>query len=605
MHNKIKKLDMKTINKIAAGEVVERPSSVVKELIENSIDAGAQNLIIEIRDGGKTYIRITDDGTGIKEDEVEMAFQSHSTSKITNIKDLQNLRSFGFRGEALSSIASISKVETLTKTKNNIKGVQLLIEGGKIAEKNYIGCPIGTTIIVRDIFYNIPVRRKFLKSNNTESNHISDIVYKESLSNYNISFNYIKDDKIVLKTPGNGNIYDTIYAILGKEILDNLLKIELQNDLFSIKGLISKPEYTRGNRNHQYLYVNNRYIKNINISKSIEKCYKTLIPTNKYPAFILFINVNPSDIDVNIHPSKLEIKFHDISLITNSLEKIVTDKLNNTYLVPNIELNKENNNLNNNTDICFIDKTYEAETTKHDNPNEIINDKIEIYDTSNNEYYNSTRKIVKKDKSFQINDNKNCSIKDILLRLKILGVLFETYILAEDDMDNNFYIIDQHAAHERILFENFKKEYDNENISIQQLLVPDIIELTNIELNTVKNNIDVFNKLGFKIEEFGSNAIAIRGVPLVFGKPDNKKLFFDILDNIKSVENNYEIKIEKIMKIACSHAIKSGDMMHEIEINSLLKHLSNVENPFTCPHGRPIMIKISKYEIEKKFKRIQ
>lgn len=611
--NRIKVLDEVTINKIAAGEIIERPASVVKELVENSIDAEAENIIIEIKDAGKSYIRVTDDGKGISNDEVDLAFKKHSTSKIESIEDLNHTISLGFRGEALASISSVSKMEGLTKAEGDLKGTQIFLEEGQIIEKNIIGCPKGTTMIVKDLFYNVPVRKKFLKSNITETRHISDLVYKLALGNPNISFKYIKDNKVIINTPGDNNLISNIYLLLGKEFVDNLKEIRYRNDKFNIYGYISNNIFYRGSRNHQYVYINNRYVKSNNISKIIEDKYKSLIPINKFPIFILFIEVDPILIDVNIHPTKQEVKFEEQHLLDIALEKAINSTLHSLYSVPEVELpNKEksetiyedisfldipkdNNNLN-------IDKVAENKLTDE---SKFKKDLTELKDPIEN--YNNNG-IINKSLVEKENIVNNNSIEDKfppLKSLKIIGVAFKTYIITEDSANNVLYLIDQHASHERILYEKYKEEYKNEEVVVQKLLAPEVINLTNQEFNIFKENIEFFNRLGFEIEEFGINSVALRGVPILFGKPNFKEIFFDILDNFqKDIKSNYEMRLEKIIKIACSNAVKSGDNISELEIYSLFEQLEKVENPFTCPHGRPTIIKITKQELEKQFKRI-
>lgn len=611
--NRIKVLDEVTINKIAAGEIIERPASVVKELVENSIDAEAENIIIEIKDAGKSYIRVTDDGKGISNDEVDLAFKKHSTSKIESIEDLNHTISLGFRGEALASISSVSKMEGLTKAEGDLKGTQIFLEEGQIIEKNIIGCPKGTTMIVKDLFYNVPVRKKFLKSNITETRHISDLVYKLALGNPNISFKYIKDNKVIINTPGDNNLISNIYLLLGKEFVDNLKEIRYRNDKFNIYGYISNNIFYRGSRNHQYVYINNRYVKSNNISKIIEDKYKSLIPINKFPIFILFIEVDPILIDVNIHPTKQEVKFEEQHLLDIALEKAINSTLHSLYSVPEVELpNKEksetiyedisfldipkdNNNLN-------IDKVAENKLTDE---SKFKKDLTELKDPIEN--YNNNG-IINKSLVEKENIVNNNSIEDKfppLKSLKIIGVAFKTYIITEDSANNVLYLIDQHASHERILYEKYKEEYKNEEVVVQKLLAPEVINLTNQEFNIFKENIEFFNRLGFEIEKFGINSVALRGVPILFGKPNFKEIFFDILDNFqKDIKSNYEMRLEKIIKIACSNAVKSGDNISELEIYSLFEQLEKVENPFTCPHGRPTIIKITKQELEKQFKRI-
>ena len=602
---RIKILDEKTIQKIAAGEIIERPSSVVKELIENSLDANASNITIEIRQGGKSYIRITDDGDGILEEDLSIAFKRHSTSKLTNADDLYRIMSFGFRGEALASISTVSKVEVLTKTNKDKFGVQAFVEEGKIIDKKPVGCPKGTTMIVRDLFYNVPVREKFLKSDISEANHINDIVYKLALGNPGVSFKYIRDNKIIFQTSNNNDILTNIYTLLGEDFSKNLLEINYEDIDFRIYGYISNNTFYRSNRKHQYIYVNNRYVDNNHISNLIECKYKSIIPINRFPVFIIFIDVDPSFIDVNIHPNKQQIKFINQNKLDSKLEYIINSQLNKNLSIPKKEFHEKKQNDNTN-EIPRLYREILLEEDKLEKDKEVINldkkNKIaesEIdYNNINKVYKENT--ITAKEKEEDLNDLKN-----VLNRLRPIGIIFSTYILAEDPLYDKLLIIDQHAAHERIIFERYKNEYEKEMVAIQHLITPQILELTNTELEIVKKNINLFNRLGFIVEEFGTNSVIIRGVPILFGKPQTKKLFLELVDTISNdIKSTYEFKLDKIIKIACTEAIKSGDRIVNIEVDSLLQQLGNTSNPYTCPHGRPTIIQITKKDLEKEFKRI-
>lgn len=602
--NRIKELDEITIQKIAAGEIIERPSSIIKELVENSLDANSSNIVIEINNGGKSYIRVTDDGDGILEEDLDIAFKRHSTSKLSNVDDLYRVMSFGFRGEALASISTVSKVQVLTKTDDDLLGIQAFVEEGEVIKKRPVGCPKGTTMIVKDIFYNIPVRKKFLKSHIIEANHISDIVYKLALGNSDISFKYIKDNKVILKTSKDNDLISNIYTLLGKDFSDNLLRIDYEGSNFSISGYISNNTFYRGNRSHQYLYVNNRYIKNDHISRLIENKYKSIIPINKFPVFILFINVDPSLIDVNIHPTKQQIKFINQQLIDKELDYAIDRTLKNALSIPEVLFSKEKKK----EQIEELPLLFEKSFVENEN---IVRPDTTFYDI--NEHKSSINKVIEEklkyddkptDEEFS-NEKADDILRDILQRIRPIGILFSTYILAEDSELNKLLIIDQHAAHERIMYEKYKEEYENEKVITQNLLTPEVIELTNTEVAIVMDNIELLRKLGFIVEEFGTNSVIIRGVPILFGKPEVKKLFLELIDTIKlDIKSSYEVKLDKIIKIACTKAIKSGDKIVDIEIKSLFEQLSKTKNPYTCPHGRPTIIEVSKEELEKEFKRI-
>lgn len=621
---KIKLLDNKTIEKIAAGEVIERPSSIVKELLENSLDAGAKNIAIEIKDGGKSYIRITDDGIGIDEADLDLAFKRHSTSKISSLDDLYKVRSLGFRGEALASISHVSKMEVMTKTVDAIGGIHALVEEGEIVSKETVGTPKGTTMIVKDLFYNLPVRKKFLKSNLVEGNQITDIIYKIALGNLNVSIKFIKDNKIILKTSRNSNMKDHIYSILGKDLSKNIIKIEGETNNFKVEGYISNNKIYRGNRSHQYIYVNNRYIMNNSITNIIEKNYKSIIPLNKFPVFILFIDIDPGIIDVNIHPTKQEVNFVNQFELIDKIDQLLNKSLHESISIPEINfrdnktnskkediplLYNENNDFRNNDfkkEVIIKDLRYENNLKPEDKPHKTLNF-IESY----NEQFLVNEKNIDEDieidieKDYLVNEEEKVDTSNILSNIKPIGVVFNTYILGEDKLNEKIYFIDQHAAHERVMYEKYLREFNNENIVSQQLLAPEIVNLTNLEMNKFLINEKVFKDLGFDVSEFGKNSVAIRSVPLVFGKPDIKSLFYDILDNIDNkILSSYDTKIEKIMKMSCTNAIKSGDKMSEIEILSLFHQLKNTENPNSCPHGRPTILEMSKKDIEKAFLRI-
>lgn len=630
----IKILDEKTIEKIAAGEVIERPASIVKELIENSLDANAKNIIVEIRDGGKSYIRVTDDGSGINEEDLELAFKRHSTSKITSLEDLYSITSLGFRGEALSSVSHVSKVEIMTKTDRSLSGINASIEEGSVLSKEIVGTPKGTTMIVRDLFYNLPVRKNFLKSSLVESNQIVDIVYKIALGNIDVSFKLIRDNKVVLKTSRNNKPLDHIYSILGREFKDNMVNISLENEDITINGYISNNKLYRSNRSHQYIYVNGRYIDNKSITDIIEKNYRSIIPLNRFPAFIIFIDIDPKVIDINIHPTKQEIKFVNEDSVLEDLSNVIRESLTRSITIPHINFNKKKrekkDDIPNLFDTILNDKSLEDKFSEDSEDIDDIDiekdivvkdftDKeidylyrepspktdmyIDKYDNFIVEEELNTREFLDAENESQSLDQNNTS--NILSHLKPLGVVFKTYIISEDQLNQKIYFIDQHAAHERVMYEKYLNEFKNESIYSQQLLSAEIIELTDLEMNKFIENIDMFNSLGFDVGEFGKNNIAIRAVPLVFGQPNIKRLFYDILDNMENdINSSYDIKIDKIMKLACTNAIKSGDTMSDIEIMSLFDALKKTDEPTSCPHGRPTILEMSKKEIEKGFLRI-
>lgn len=638
----IKLLDKKTVEKIAAGEVIERPASIVKELIENSLDAKSKNIIVEIKDGGKTYIRITDDGIGIDSNDIDLAFKRHSTSKITSLEDLYSITSLGFRGEALSSVSHVAKIEIMTKTEGSLSGINALIEEGSVISKEIIGTPRGTTMIVRDLFYNLPVRKKFLKSNLSESNQITDIVYKIALGNSNTSFKLIKDNKVILNTSRKNKPLEHIYSILGKEFRENLVNINLENENLAINGYISNNKLYRSNRSHQYIYVNGRYISNKSITDTIEQNYKSIIPLNRFPVFILFINIDPKVIDINIHPTKQEIKFVDEEIILETLSNIVEVSLKSTITIPSINFHKKKTEKDDlvptlfdtpsnerrvediEKDILIKDFTSREANKNYINSVNILDRKnkeskdflVEENNRRKNNGFKNTENLKKQDHSltnyetiseasYHIPENNISNTSNILANLKPLGIIFKTYILSEDRLNQKLYFIDQHAAHERVMYEKYLDEFKNESINSQQLIAPEIIELTNLEMNNFLKNIDVFKALGFDLDEFGKNNIAIRAVPLVFGNPNIKNLFYEILDNMENnISSSYDMHVDKIMKLACTKAIKAGDSISDIEVMSLFEALKNTKDPTSCPHGRPTILEMSKKDIEKGFLRI-
>lgn len=608
----IQLLDNITIQKIAAGEVIERPASIIKELVENSLDANSKNIVVEINNGGKTYIRVTDDGDGIEEEDIPLAFQRHTTSKLRKIDDLYSILTLGFRGEALASISAVSRVEVLTKTKNSQAGIHALIEEGEIKSIDLVGSPKGTTMIIKDLFYNLPVRKKFLKSDLAEGNSISNMFYKLALGNYNSSFKLIRDNKIVLKTSGNGDIKENIYSILGKDITKGLIALESDFEGLSIKGYISNNSLYRSNRSHQYLYINGRYIVNYGIISAIEHHYKSLIPLNRYPVFILYVDMDPGKIDVNIHPTKQEVKFTNKDDITGIISNVIKDALVPKINIPTFQVKEEKKKKEELPNLFQMSKDKEASILVRDYSNidlgdDIVENKL-ISEESQTDLFLDIEDIYNGYKVNNTNDiiPENVEIKKRNLPEIIpIGILFDTYILGEDRINEKLYFIDQHAAHERIMYERYRQEFEKEAINIQQLLAPEIIELTNAECSYLTENLDYFEKMGFELEKFGPSSYAIRGVPFLFGKPNVKNLFLDLLDNLdKDIKNSFETRLDKLMKLACTSAIKAGDKISSIEIQGLLKDLAKCENPYSCPHGRPTIMEMTKRDIEKQFLRI-
>ena len=608
MNNRINRLDELTANKIAAGEVVDRPVSVVKELIENSIDAHSKNIIVEIRDGGKSYIRVSDDGCGIVSHDVEIAFERHATSKIQVLEDLNTIRSLGFRGEALASIASVSKIEMITCHESSSIGTHLRVANGNLFEKKEVGCPIGTTLIITDLFYNTPARLKFMKSKQVESAAIGDMVNKLALSHPNISFRFINNGSVIFSTPGSGEMVNGIVNIFGKDIAQNLQYFKGTYDIFSCDGYISKPLLTRGNRQQQIFFVNRRYVKSKVLNDALDEAYNMLVLSNRYPICFINLNIDPEYLDVNIHPTKTEIRIKDEEIIKNNLVIAIKDNLLNKGNIPGVfsdtskvktkyineitssglEINPKQKTNDYDQNINDYKQIVMEEHVKYFRNNNLTNE--EMTDPIKDTYVHTTTDDLK--------DEEESSIFD----MKLLGQAFQTYIIGQDN--NSIYLIDQHAAHERILFEELLCSYRNASVLSQNLITPMVIELSYSEFENTKIQINLFRKLGFDVEEFGINSFIIRAVPMVFGKPDGEQLFMKIVDAISSSKSNsYEMRIEKVILQACKAAIKAKDKLDEVEMRELTNRLSKLENPYTCPHGRPIIVSLTKNELERRFRR--
>ena len=667
-------LDDLTINKIAAGEVVERPSSVTKELIENSIDASSTQIVIDIVDGGKKQIRITDNGEGIPSSEVDKSFLRHATSKIKKIDDLYDLYSLGFRGEALASIASVSRLEMITKTKDEPLGIKVVLEGGKEVLKEPVGTKNGTTIIIKDLFFNTPVRQKFLKSTHAETINISDLINKLAIGNTNVQFKYINNGKLMLNTPGDNKLISVIRSIYGKEIVENLIEINEEGSFCNINGYIGNNNIYRSNKNLQHIYINNRYVRSKIILDAINEAYKSIIPINKHGVCFLNIDINPAKIDVNIHPTKMEIKFENDKDLYIEIRDLLKKKLLNTALIGKYEnyddkfkvnesketylqekeaylqtfnnLNKENEedkNLNKATPkndfselnsfmslseaLSKNNKVEENKANKEKVKDNTITSnniekeiKLQSIENKKNEFFidgvvdvsksfsfdelNSLNE--KNDKKAELNQISEENIKSenrfSITDFRVVGSILNTYIVLEKN--EAMYLLDQHAAHEKVLYEEYMKKFKNHKIDMQMLLDPIVMEFSNVDMMKIENNMDLFLNFGFEIELFGNNHIMVRGVPTIFGTPESEKFILQIIDNMEDLSSSYDLKGDKFASMACRAAIKANDKIHIIEMKKLLLQMEKCENPFTCPHGRPTIVEISKKEIEKMFKRI-
>ena len=725
-------LDELTINKIAAGEVIERPASVVKEMVENSIDAGATNIIVEIKNGGISYIRVSDNGKGIAQDDLEIAFERHATSKIRSADDLDTVKSMGFRGEALASIAAVANVELVSKTKEQAIGYRVVVEAGNVLEKEEMGTRTGTTITVRNLFFNTPVRYKFLKKDYTETGYIEDVITRIALVNPHIAIKLINTGKTVIQTNGSGELKDVIYSIYGKDIANGIMEVDYTYEDIRISGVIGKPEIARSNRSNQLFFVNKRYIKDKTLTAATEQAYKGLIPIGKFGFVILNLEINPAKVDVNVHPAKLEVRFQEENKIFQAIYHAIKDILLKSDLVKDTEkeieesenrinrsaasfeerlrnlreAKKENNqgglfgfrkqqekqneeyteeeskiktnNINedftpgkpiNTSDILETlklmkekietetqevkkvedvtentndnetsieennvkntnEESKEAETDKENSDNYDVQDipqtstlkeETAEYDTKLSsdfdEMYTKTfgrmpisEKQEEKNNAIDIiKDNVSIFENDEKLKkpiYKFIGIIFKTYIILE--IENEMYILDQHAAHERIMYEKVKKNYySNEEKDSQLLLLPDVITLTHKEMDIAKENMSIFEKAGFSLEEFGENTIKLTGVPDVCIDLDTKELFLETLDEINTVARTAKQEKEEkfIATVACKSAVKANMALTREEVEQLMEQLLSLPNPFTCPHGRPTVIKMTKYDIERKFAR--
>ena len=703
MKNRINLLDEITINKIAAGEVVERPASIVKELVENSIDAGADRIIIEVENGGKSLIKITDNGCGIPSSEVKKCFLRHATSKIDKIDDLFNLFTLGFRGEALASICAVSKLEMTTKFEDEAVGTKITLVGGNVESKEAVGANTGTSIVIKDLFFNTPARKKFLKTDHAELMNITDIVNKLAIGYPNVKFRYLNAGKLMVNTPGDGKLLSAVRSIYSRETAENLIEINYDCSLFKIDGYIGNNNIYRSNRNLQHVYINGRFVKSKILYDAIANAYKSIIPINKHAICFINLHLDPDKVDVNIHPGKIEVKFEKENEIKLEIMEYLRAKLLKESLIGKYEtfdrvpkdravkqefvakqgfddntlkMNDFGNtnpyinstssgldtkeikpiDLSDEVDVnSFIKlddfeekkKNLEGKHKKEVKPKSEVKSKANESDNSSLKNSNATNKNYSHGFS-RYNDNKDIdnkinyygnakNLEEInkisetesqmaftadgaildsekrdeiekkeagfsLKYYKVIGVIFDTYIVLQKG--ESMYLMDQHAAHERVLFERYMNAFHKREVHMQMLLDPIVLELSSVDMLRVEKNINVFKNFGFEVEIFGMNNILIRGVPNLFGTPQSEKFILELIDNIDKISNNYDLKDDRFAVMACKSAIKANDRIQNIEIESLFRQLEKCENPYTCPHGRPTMVEISKVEIEKMFKRI-
>ena len=633
---KIAVLSQNTIDKIAAGEVVERPASVVKELVENAIDAGATAITVEIKEGGISFIRVTDNGGGIPKEQVPLAFLRHATSKITQAEDLLQITSLGFRGEALSSISAVSQMEVITKAPEDFMGVRYVIEGGQEKVLEDVGAPNGTTMLVRNLFFNTPARKKFLKTAMTEAGYVSSYMEQLALSHHNISFKYMVNGQLRLHTSGNANLKDVIYGIYGRDITRELIPVQYEKTGISITGFIGKPSIARGNRNFENYYINGRYVKSKLLMKAIEEAYKPYMMQHKYPFVCLQYDIHGEDVDVNVHPTKMEVRFQNQSAVYNATYDLITEALAGKEIIPEVSLTSkptvapkqthpkekkilvpepfEKNRIaeekavyapvglrpasaepkteNKTTPISISEPVKSKESEMQAKPKE-----------QKQESFPQEKSEVVKIEQMELFDNRLLS-KEARVHHRIIGQLFDTYWLVE--YDNKFYIIDQHAAHEKVLYERFLKEFAQKEIISQMVSPPSLVSLNLQESNLLKANLEIFREFGFEISEFGGKEYSIHAVPANIYGVSVQELFIQILDSLEQehVSKTPDILAERIATAACKAAVKGNNRLSVKEADALIDELLNLENPYNCPHGRPTIISMTKYELEKKFKRI-
>jgi DNA mismatch repair protein MutL len=639
--SKIQVLDQVTIDKIAAGEVVERPASVVKELVENAIDAKAAAVTVEVKEGGISFMRIADNGCGIDREDVPGAFLRHSTSKIRNAEDLEHISSLGFRGEALSSIAAVSQVELITKTPEDSFGTRYMISGGKEEGMEDIGAPDGTTFLVRQLFYNVPARKKFLKTAMTEAGHVSDLMTRMALSHPHISFQFINNGQSKLHTSGNGNLRDVIYHIYGREIAANLINVTYEKNGIRITGYIGAPLISRGNRNFETYFINGRYVKSSIIYKAIEDAYKDFTMQHKYPFTVLHIEVVGEDVDVNVHPTKMEVRFHNQQMVYNSIYEAVDQALHEKELIPEVTIDvpkavpkaqvkpepvarsKEviQSEVNRSAKVqpekasgerdldYFMEQMKKRVMSYHQqNSSAEVKGKSDIFkpqvQVDRVKEAAASYRAKQSPEQMTLFDGKLLD-KEKRANYKIIGQVFDTYWLVE--FDNSLYIIDQHAAHERVLYEKTLKEMKTREFTSQMISPPVILNLTMQEAQLLRTYMDQFTRIGFEFEEFGQDSYAVRSVPANLFSIAKKELLMEMIDSLSEEvhrRQSSELLDEKIASMSCKAAVKGNMRLSAQEVDALIGELLKLDNPYHCPHGRPTIISMSKRELEKKFKRI-
>lgn len=650
-------LSQETIDKIAAGEVIERPSSVVKELVENAIDAGSSAVTVEIKEGGISFIRISDNGCGIEREQIPLAFLRHSTSKIKSVEDLFTVTSLGFRGEALSSIAAVSQVELITKTNGDFTGSRYLIEGSKEVSLEEIGAPDGTTFIIRNLFYNTPARKKFLKSAQTEGTYIHELMQRMILSHPDVAFKFIMNNQVKLQSSGNGNIKDIIYHLYGRDITKALLPIAHESELFKVSGFIGKPMISRGNRGYELYFVNGRFIRSQILSKAIEDAFKPFLMQHQYPFTVLYFEIDSSLLDVNVHPTKMELRFSNQQELYREVQSILSAALVHRDIIPEVPVDTPKKNemevpkiekvmpepfqqkrLEEIRKAVRKDSPYEIkypvsrpmgtgsvssaaqekllDTIKSMPPEDMMEERIQKEPLPEQSKKEAEKELAKE--AYVLREEETYGAKpegsyeqgsflkeEEMAKQKIIGQLFDTYWLVE--YNDRLFIVDQHAAHEKVMYEKLKKQFEKKEFTSQAISPPIVITLSMREAEVLERFKEQFTKLGFEIEHFGGAEYSICGVPGNLYRLNTRDVLIDMLDELTdgiSERATADVILDKIASMSCKAAVKGSQRLSLPEMEQLMKDLMKLDNPYNCPHGRPTIIAMSKYEIEKKFKRI-
>lgn len=650
-------LSQETIDKIAAGEVIERPSSVVKELVENAIDAGSSAVTVEIKEGGISFIRISDNGCGIEREQIPLAFLRHSTSKIKSVEDLFTVTSLGFRGEALSSIAAVSQVELITKTNGDFTGSRYLIEGSKEVSLEEIGAPDGTTFIVRNLFYNTPARKKFLKSAQTEGTYIHELMQRMILSHPDVAFKFIMNNQVKLQSSGNGNIKDIIYHLYGRDITKALLPIAHESELFKVSGFIGKPMISRGNRGYELYFVNGRFIRSQILSKAIEDAFKPFLMQHQYPFTVLYFEIDSSLLDVNVHPTKMELRFSNQQELYREVQSILSAALVHRDIIPEVPVDTPKKNemevpkiekvmpepfeqkrLEEIRKAVRKDSPYEIkypvsrpmgtgsvssatqekllDTIKSMPPEDMMEERIRKEPLPEQSKKETEKELAKE--AYVLREEETYGAKpegsyeqgsflkeEEMAKQKIIGQLFDTYWLVE--YNDRLFIVDQHAAHEKVMYEKLKKQFEKKEFTSQAISPPIVITLSMREAEVLEQFKEQFTKLGFEIEHFGGAEYSICGVPGNLYRLNTRDVLIEMLDELTdgiSERATADVILDKIASMSCKAAVKGSQRLSLPEMEQLMKDLMKLDNPYNCPHGRPTIIAMSKYEIEKKFKRI-